>query len=101
MVALRAPGTDSLRIRTPLGKTLRRTSELPDAVKDNSARSRGNFTAAFITDRAYAIRLGETFRNTVSPQLGTYKIAVRQTGLSVLMLALRKTRTMTSGTTRE
>jgi len=47
-VALLAPGTCSLRMRTPLGSTVRRTRESPDAVNASAGVSRGSCGAPFI-----------------------------------------------------
>ncbi|GGL77881.1 hypothetical protein GCM10009706_15510 [Curtobacterium citreum] len=45
-----APGTDSVRTRTPEGSTVRRTKAPPDVRKDVSGASSGNGTGWFIAD---------------------------------------------------
>src|SRR3954467_7223106 len=68
-------------MRTPLGSTVRRTSEAPEAVNESSARSSGRETAPFFTRRAYVTSHP---RNTDPPKWGN-RNADKQTGLSVPM----------------
>ena len=60
MVRLRAPGTCSLSMRTPLGRTVRRTRASPAARNESSAWSRGKSTAPFISPPTLLDRSGCT-----------------------------------------
>ncbi len=72
-VALRAPGTCSLRMRTPLGSTVRLTRASPEAANERSARPSGRSTALFIVS---------TLRQALFP--ARLQNADTQTGLSTI-----------------